>query len=205
MQETQEMWVQSLGREDPLEEGTATHSRILAWRIPGTEEPGGLQSTGSQRVRHNWSNWTQLCAGDTKICKAGWGLEQLQTYRLKVSNEAEHLSGIRWLECSGHSERGVLPWWRGSSIWPRSWRTDKRHTWDVHACMGKCTRVSGGGDLKQEEQTEQRQGAQEPRQRVGKRGAKLNGSREGNRRGWKGSVQAHGWEPGMAEFGLHSH
>ena len=53
MQETQEMWVQSLGREDPLEEGTATHSRILAWRIPGTEEPGGLQSTGSQRVRHN--------------------------------------------------------------------------------------------------------------------------------------------------------
>ena len=58
--------------------------------------------------------------------------------------------------------------------------------------MGKCARVSGGGDLKQEEQTEQRQGAQEPRQHVGKRGAKLNGSRERNRRGWKGSVQAHG-------------
>ena len=47
------MWVQSLGREDPLEEGMATHSRILAWRIPWTEEPGGLQSRGSQRVRHN--------------------------------------------------------------------------------------------------------------------------------------------------------
>ena len=50
MQETQ---VLSLGREDPLEEGMATHSSILAWKIPWTEEPGGLQSMGSQRVRHD--------------------------------------------------------------------------------------------------------------------------------------------------------
>ena len=50
------MWktqVRSLGWEDPLEEGMATHSSILAWRIPWTEEPGGLQSMGSQRVRHD--------------------------------------------------------------------------------------------------------------------------------------------------------
>ena len=47
------MWVQSLGREDPLEEGMATHFSILAWRIPGTEEPGELQSIGSQRVGHD--------------------------------------------------------------------------------------------------------------------------------------------------------
>ena len=46
----QEVWVQSLGREDPLGKGMATHSSILAWRIPWTEEPGGLQSIGSQRV-----------------------------------------------------------------------------------------------------------------------------------------------------------
>ena len=46
MQETQEMWVQYLGWENPLEEGVATHSSILAWRIPRTEEPGGLQSMG---------------------------------------------------------------------------------------------------------------------------------------------------------------
>ena len=52
MQETQEMWVQPPGGEDPLEEGTATHSSVLAWRIPRTEEPGGLQSTGLPRVRH---------------------------------------------------------------------------------------------------------------------------------------------------------
>ena len=49
-----ETWVQSLDWEDPLEKGMATHSSILAWRIPWTEEPGGLQSMGSQRViRHD--------------------------------------------------------------------------------------------------------------------------------------------------------
>ena len=50
-----EMWVQSLGQEDPLEEGMATNSNILAWRNPWTEEAGGLQSTGSQRVGHNFA------------------------------------------------------------------------------------------------------------------------------------------------------
>ena len=49
----QETWVLYLGREDPLEKGMATHSNILAWRIPRTEEPGRLQSMGSQRVRHD--------------------------------------------------------------------------------------------------------------------------------------------------------
>ena len=49
----QETWVQSLGREYPLEKGMATHSSILAWRIPWTEKPGGLESTGSQRVGHD--------------------------------------------------------------------------------------------------------------------------------------------------------
>ena len=48
----QETWVQSLRWEDPLEEGMVTHSRILAWRVSRTEEPGGLQSTGSHRVGH---------------------------------------------------------------------------------------------------------------------------------------------------------
>ena len=55
MQETQ---VQTLGREDPLEKGMATHSSILAWEIPWTEEPGGLQSMGSQRVGHDWATNT---------------------------------------------------------------------------------------------------------------------------------------------------
>ena len=47
------MRVQSLGQEDPLEKEMATHSSILAWRIPWTEEPGRIQSMGSQRVRHD--------------------------------------------------------------------------------------------------------------------------------------------------------
>ena len=49
----QKTWVQSLGREDSLEKGMVTHSRVLAWDITRTEEPGGLQSTGSQRVEHS--------------------------------------------------------------------------------------------------------------------------------------------------------
>ena len=53
MQETRETWVRSLGQEDPLEEGMATHSRILVWRIEWTEGPGGLWSIGSQRVGHS--------------------------------------------------------------------------------------------------------------------------------------------------------
>ena len=48
-----EIWVRSLGGEDRLEEGMATHSSVLAWKIPWTEEPGGLRSMGSQRVRHD--------------------------------------------------------------------------------------------------------------------------------------------------------
>jgi len=56
MQETQETWVLSLGQEDPLEKEMATHSSILAWRIPGTEEPGRLQSIVSHRVRHDVHN-----------------------------------------------------------------------------------------------------------------------------------------------------
>ena len=56
VQESQETRVRSLDREDALEKGMATHSSILAWRIPWTEASGGLQSIGSQRVRHNWSN-----------------------------------------------------------------------------------------------------------------------------------------------------
>ena len=54
--DVRDLWVQSLGWEDPLEEGMATHSSILAWRTQWTEEPGGLQIIGSQRVGHNGSN-----------------------------------------------------------------------------------------------------------------------------------------------------
>ena len=63
-----EMWVWSLGREDPLDEGMATHSSILAWRIQWTEETGGLQSIGLQRVRHDWSDLARMYALWTEYC-----------------------------------------------------------------------------------------------------------------------------------------
>ena len=56
----QETWVRSLGREDPLEKEMATHSSILTWRIPWTEEPGRLQSMGSQRVHGIAKSRTRL-------------------------------------------------------------------------------------------------------------------------------------------------
>ena len=57
-----ETWVWSLGWEDLLEEEVATHSRILTWKIPQTKEPGGLQSVGLQRVRHDWVTWEHAAA-----------------------------------------------------------------------------------------------------------------------------------------------
>ena len=61
----QEIWVQSLGREDPLEREMATHSSILAWELPWTEESGGLQSMGSQRIGHDWVTNTTLALGSS--------------------------------------------------------------------------------------------------------------------------------------------
>ena len=72
----QETWVQSLGQEDPLEKEMATHSSILAWRIPWTEKLGGLQSTGSQRVGHDWATSLHLPSSHfTYHLNHGWGNE----------------------------------------------------------------------------------------------------------------------------------
>ena len=65
MQETR---VRSLGQEDSLEEGMATHSSILPWKTPWIEEPGGLQSIGLERVEHEWSNLACSCCSVTKWC-----------------------------------------------------------------------------------------------------------------------------------------
>ena len=56
MQQMQEMRVQALGQEDPLQKETATHYSILAWKIPRVEDPGGLQFMGSQKVGHDWAH-----------------------------------------------------------------------------------------------------------------------------------------------------
>ena len=59
----QETWVRSLGQEDPLEKGMATHCSVLAWKIPWTEEPGGLQSMGWQRVGHDQAHRPYMAKG----------------------------------------------------------------------------------------------------------------------------------------------
>ena len=64
--------VWSLGQEDHLEAGKTTHSSILAWRIPWTENPGGLQSMGMHWVRHDWSDWAHTCVCSW-IMTADWG------------------------------------------------------------------------------------------------------------------------------------
>ena len=85
MQETR---VPSLDQKDPLEKEMATHSSVLAWRIPGTEEPGGLQSTGSQRVRHN----PLQCSGpENPRDRGAWraavhGVTQSQTQRGRLTH-----------------------------------------------------------------------------------------------------------------------
>ena len=84
----QETWAQSLGWEDPLEEGTAIHSSILAWRIPRTEDPGWLQFMGLQRVGHDWVTNTFTLLYEVSLCfiwssggegskKKGWDLSFL--------------------------------------------------------------------------------------------------------------------------------
>ena len=68
----QEMQVWSLGREDPLEQKMATHSSILAWKIPWTEEPGRLQPKGLQRVGHDWVTMHTHVLSDAKDCAADY-------------------------------------------------------------------------------------------------------------------------------------
>ena len=141
------MWemVQSLGREDTLEKEMATHSSTLAWRIPWTEEPGRLQSTGSQRVRHDWATSLSL---------------SLYIYIKVAANLCPtlcNLMGYSMPHSSVHliSQARILEWvaicfYRGSS-WPRNqthiscigrqilycWTTSKRssHCTNVYKCL----------------------------------------------------------------------
>ena len=78
------MWVRSLGHEDPLEEGTVTHSSVLAWEIPWTEELGGLRSVGLQRVGHDGAQYSQLAKDEEKILNAAQRGEDIMYIRTKL-------------------------------------------------------------------------------------------------------------------------
>ena len=105
MQETR---VRSLSREDPLEKEMVTHSNILAWRIPWPEKPARLQSTGSQRVRHDWATSLSLSLFSRCICPK----------ILKDSSDriVDPLLGFR----NKGNEQYVI-WQRGRSIYDQQW------------------------------------------------------------------------------------
>ena len=112
----QEPWVRSLGWEDPLEKGMAAHSSILAWRIRWTEEPGGLQSVGSHRVRHDWETDTfTTCTLCWTSCESWWvpstshkpGNPHLSSKFSKIPPPRSHL----------FSEPSLRPWWSSSTTW----------------------------------------------------------------------------------------
>ena len=125
MQETQ-VW--SLDQEDPLGKGMATHSSILTWRIPWTEEPGGLQSMGLQRVRHNWAANTLT----NTFCLTGYlkgiNVDKIDTHMLwtvKIQYKCNSYCFVLHLLLAfvGWTPWGMalnLNWCRTSSTDPRS-------------------------------------------------------------------------------------
>jgi len=105
VQERRETQVWFLSQEDPLEEGIATHSSVLAWRIPWTEEPGGLQSLASQRVRHDWSHWALMHTVHFSVLVVCHILK----YRMSLGVKEMHFTIIFIY----HIAMTSTPWWPG--------------------------------------------------------------------------------------------
>ena len=135
MQEMQETRVQSLGWKDPMEEGMATHSSVLAWRIPWTEEPGRLLSLGSQKVRHNWSNLAHM------------QLSVLMQYTPKhaLGPRPEGGTGREKRERERETGRGDLVWLCLSSdvvlmvTWREHWKQSRARLTHTRRCLNKET------------------------------------------------------------------
>ena len=137
----QETWVWSLGQEGSLEEGVVTHSSILAWRIPWTEEPGGLQSIESQRVGHDWHiralsgyflvSFLSLAAV-VAVNSVLWGFQSVRLWLFHLS-----LSYSVWLKAF---ETGKLP---SSSPFLHVWMPALgHHLVSSHSCFLILPRVS---------------------------------------------------------------
>ena len=94
----QETWVQSLGREDPLKKEMETHSSTLAWKIPWTEECGGLQSMGKQRARQDWA--TSLSLFTCLKCSLG-----ISSFLEEISSLSQSIVFLYFFFCIGHWER----------------------------------------------------------------------------------------------------
>ena len=139
-----ETWVRSLGWEDPLEKEMATHSSILAWKIPRTEEPGRLQSTGSQRVRHDWATslslslktdyWSKLypgvsvniLQGISSLLSVSHGSSFPHSYQTSLTPQSWETGGwgnsIRPLSQRNWKTKHHKSWPAGPPFGPFSWR-----------------------------------------------------------------------------------
>ena len=108
----QETWVWSLGWEDPLEKETASHPSILAWRIPWTKEPGGLQSMGSQRVGHDWATNTFFSFMLDHLGRRNLIMQIPKSEGSLSTAVRERYEDRRWLRqmrCSSFEDRRRLP------------------------------------------------------------------------------------------------
>ena len=133
-----ETWVRSLGWEDPLEKEMATHSSTLAWKIPWTEEPGGLQSMGSQRVGHDWATslsfslslftpgLPRYCSGKGSPARAG-GTRDLGTIPGSGRSPGEGNGNPFQFSCLGHPMNGGA-WWATICGVPKSGTRLSIHT-----------------------------------------------------------------------------
>ena len=147
MQETWEVWLQSLDQEDPLEEGMANHSSILSWRIPWIEEPGELWSMGLQRVRNDWSNLAQVEKHKVFLCMSFVLLE----FWNHVCTAVQGLSYItitagfsaRWkLKEYGCKQLKLMHWWNDSGSWSDLFCTkDPRKRGESSSLKRSCSRA----------------------------------------------------------------
>ena len=137
----QETWVPSLGWEDSLEKGMATHSRILARRIPWSEEPGGLQSMGSQRVGHDWTTNTHFVWINSLFPELNQKLNRYnRDFFFKTLKHRHRISGLSQME----KAEQVTTWFssrlsRKRSNWGKQpWGSDAPSTkppWPLNSCF----------------------------------------------------------------------
>ena len=129
----QETWIQSLGPEDPLEKGMATHSSVLAWRIPWTEEPHQLQSMDLQRVGHYWAaehthsplNTTRFRENVTDHCKLYSAVESVwltKLLRLPWIFLAVRIYIFMSRQKTKRKKKGGMWWWTSRERYELVWR-----------------------------------------------------------------------------------
>ena len=129
----QETWVWSLGSEDPLEKEMATHSSILAWRIPQTKEPGELQSMASQRVRHDWVTNTSTYPRRVRVKRGMSPLYSGAEPELQTIKEAE------WFPACLVLITGLL--WQGDKKGPRKTELQRYALDGLHSRLSGLTEV----------------------------------------------------------------